>query len=129
MLFENSIKSGTLQMIQPFIDKVNFSHLLRLFYHRIKTKFVLGSKQQICHKLEKKNCMLFSRLSSNMASSSFDLQIRGNRISFVETFKLLGEKIDRELKFDEHVTNICKKVNQKSDIISKNGYLFSTKFK
>ena len=64
-----------------------------------------------------------------MVSSNFDLQIRGNRISFVETFKLLGVKIDRELKFDEHVINICKKVNQKSAIISKNGYLFSTKFK
>ena len=25
--------------------------------------------------------------------------------------------IDREFKFDEHVSNICKKVNQKSDII------------
>ena len=73
--------------------------------------------------------MLFSRLSTNMVSSNFDLQIRGNRISFVETFKLLGVKIDRELKFDEHVINICKKVNQKSAIISKNGYLFSTKLK
>ena len=73
--------------------------------------------------------MLFSRLSANMVSSNFDLQIRGIMISFVETFKLLGVTIDRELKFDEQVTNICKKVNQKSSIISKNGYLFSTKFK
>ena len=78
---------------------------------------------------KKTNGMLFSRLSTNMVSSNFYLQIRGNRISFVETFKLLGVKIDRELKFDEHVINICKKVNQKSAIISKNGYLFSTKFK
>jgi hypothetical protein len=73
--------------------------------------------------------MLFSRLSTNLVSSNLDLKIRGNRISFNETFKLLGVTIDRELKFDEHVSNICKKVNQKSAIISKNGSLFSAKFK
>ena len=43
--------------------------------------------------------------------------------SFVETLKLFDVTIDNEVKFDEHVTSICKKVNQKSDIISKNGYL------
>ena len=79
--------------------------------------------------LKKTNGMLFSRLSTNLVSSNLDLKIRGNRISFVETFKLLGVTIDRELKFDEHVSNICKKVKQKSAIISKNGSLFSAKFK
>ena len=79
--------------------------------------------------LKKTNGMLFSRLSTSLVSSNLDLKIRGNRISFVETFKLLGVTIDRELKFDEHVSNICKKVNQKSAIISKNGSLFSAKFK
>ena len=70
--------------------------------------------------LKKTNGMLFSRLSTSLVSSNLDLKIRGNRISFVETFKLLGVTIDRELKFDEHFSNICKKVNQKCAIISKN---------
>ena len=49
-----------------------------------------------------------------MVSSNFDLQYRGNKFFFSEIFKLVGVTIDRELKFDEHVTNICKKKNEKS---------------
>ena len=60
---------------------------------------------------KKTNGILFSRISTNMVSSNFDLQIRVNRISFAETFEILGVTIDRELKFDENVTVICKKLN------------------
>lgn len=57
--------------------------------------------------------MLFSRLSTNLVSSYLDLKIRGNKISLVETFKLFGVETYRELKFDEHISYICKKMNQK----------------
>ena len=77
--------------------------------------------------------------------SSFDQEHQGRHISikFGRTFYILvinlskhkkdvGEQIWVEptfLKFDEHVTNICKKKNQirkANAIISKNEYLFST---
>ena len=56
---------------------------------------------------------------TNLVSSNLDLQIRGNKISVVETFKLVVVQVDLELKFDEHASNICKKINQKCVIISK----------
>ena len=37
---------------------------------------------------------------------------------FVNTFKLLGVTPDREINFDNHVSNVCKKVNQKFAIIN-----------
>ena len=74
--------------------------------------------------MEKTTCMLFPKLSTNLLSSNLDLQIRGNKISFVETFQLLGIKIDRELKFAEHISNICKKENQKCAFISKMDLFF-----
>ena len=43
--------------------------------------------------------------------------------------KLLGVTLDRELNFDNHISIVCKKVNQKCAIISRNSYLFSSKFK
>ena len=49
--------------------------------------------------------------------------------TFADTFKLLGVTLDRELNLDQHVSNVCKKVNQRCAIISRNVYLFSPKFK
>ena len=62
---------------------------------------------------------------TNLVSSNLDLQIRGNKISVVETFKLVVVQVDLELKFDEHASNICKKMNQKCVVIIviKNYYL------
>jgi len=78
---------------------------------------------------KKTNAMLFSRYSSSTVSSNIDLKIRDNHLSFVDTFKLLGVLLDRELNFDDHVSSVCKKVNQKCAIITRNAYLFSPKFK
>ena len=36
-----------------------------------------------------------------------------------ESEKLLGALIDKDLKFDEHVSNLCKKVGQKISMLSR----------
>ena len=65
--------------------------------------------------------------STNLVSSNLNLQIRRNKISDVEIFKLLFVKVDLELKFHEHVSNIFKKVNQ-NVLLSPKIDIFSVKF-
>ena len=76
------------------------------------------------------NAMLFSRYFSSIEPSNIDLlRIKENNITFVDTFKHLGVTLDREFNLDQNVSNVCKKVNQRCAIISRNAYLFSSKFK
>jgi len=73
--------------------------------------------------------MLFTRCTSSVISSNIDLHIQDHKIIIVNTFKLLGVLIDRELNFSNHTLHICKLVNRKCAIISQNKSLFSPKFK
>ena len=72
--------------------------------------------------------LIFSRYSSTNVPSNIGMRIQENHIKFVDTFKLLGVTIDRELNFDNHISIVCNKVNHKCTIISRNAYLFSSKF-
>ena len=89
LLFKNSIKTGNLSKW--------YNRLLSKWLYLIYEAILSEDLDKICSWFEnmrlsinwkKTNGMLFSRLSTNMVSSNFDLQIRGNRITFVETFKL-----------------------------------------
>ena len=44
-----------------------------------------------------------------------------------KSVKLLGVTIDNELKFNEHITNICKKANQKLHALARISHLMCTK--
>ena len=73
--------------------------------------------------------MIFSRYCSSIVPSNIDLRIKENHLIFVDTFKLLGVYLDRELNLNQHFSNVYKKVNHRCAIISRNAYLFSPEFK
>ena len=54
--------------------------------------------------------MMFLGLKSD---SSFILNIGGQQVKQSEQVKLLGVQIDNSLKFDAHVKELCRKINQK----------------
>ena len=54
--------------------------------------------------------MMFLGLKSD---SSFILNIGGQQAKQSEQVKLLGVQIDNSLKFDAHVKELCRKINQK----------------
>ena len=51
------------------------------------------------------------------------------KINFVESTKLLGVILDQRLKFNEHIKNICKKVNSTTTLLVNSNHLFPTKFR
>ena len=56
------------------------------------------------------------------------VRIRGDMMWENRTVKLLGITIDNELKFDEHLTNICIKANRKLTVLTRmRKYLISTR--
>ena len=77
----------------------------------------------------KTNGMLFHYNPNSVDLSEIDLSWRGNRVTFVESFKLLGVTLDQQLTFSQHVTSVCKKSNRMCHIISRCRYLFPTDFK
>ena len=52
-------------------------------------------------------------------SKRYCLHINGNIIVNTDTVKLLGVTIDSKLNFRDHVTHICKKMNQKTGAFSR----------
>ena len=77
----------------------------------------------------KTNAMLFPDISHVLFTVNIELRIKDNQIKFVFKFKLLVITLFRELHLDNHVSNVCKKVNQRCPIISGDAYLFPPKFK
>ena len=61
--------------------------------------------------------------------ASFSLSVGNNNIEIVKTAKVLGVTIDNNLRFEEHILGIRKKINSKALIISRSMNLFSPKFK
>ena len=57
------------------------------------------------------------------------LKFNDEQVKFVDNAKLLGVTIDHLLKFDVHTTNVCKKINSKSYLLSKSIYLFTDKLR
>ena len=66
----------------------------------------------------KTSAMIFSRYISTNVPSKIGLRIQENHIKFVDTFKLVGVSLDRKMNFDNHISIVCKKANQKCAIIS-----------
>ena len=60
--------------------------------------------------VKKTNAMFFSTGKLSAVLSDFFLIIGANVISFTKIVRLLGAIIDDKLKFDCHVSTLCKKV-------------------
>jgi hypothetical protein len=79
----------------------------------------------------KKTIAMHFPLSSHQKKlyKSLDLKFDDVNIEFVENTKLLGVTIDHMLKFDLHSSNLCKKINAKTFLLSKSIFLFTEKFR
>ena len=53
----------------------------------------------------------------------------GEKVFFVEHVKILGVTLDNQLKYDQHINQVCKKVNSKTAMLKKSNSLFPHKFK
>ena len=49
------------------------------------------------------------------------IQIQNNIMSCEETVKLLGINIDYQLKFDQHISNLCRKASQQLNVLKRLG--------
>lgn len=85
------------------IDKVNeeletFSHWCRANSLTVNTS--------------KTKCMLFSTkgVSKDLLYNDFRLDLNGERLGFVDTYRYLGVELDVKLSMDSHVDNTIKKV-------------------
>ena len=54
-------------------------------------------------------------------SKNPSIQIQQNTLSCEETVKLLGIDIDYQLKFDEHISNLCRKASQQLNVMKRLG--------
>lgn len=70
--------------------------------------------------------MVFNRHEIGLPGN---LLLPNGSIEFVSYFKLLGVVLDSKLTFSEHVSSICKKVNSKSFLLSRNTKIFSCSFR
>ena len=78
---------------------------------------------------QKSNAMLFCKQPDLIDFENLNISVDGNRLEFVNTFKLLGVTLDRQLRFEDHFAAVCKKVNYKCYIISRSKHLFNEKFR
>ena len=58
---------------------------------------------------------------TNRHNLSFDLNLKGNKITCEENVKLLGVTVDSQLNFDKHISKICKKASQQLNILKRIG--------
>ena len=60
-----------------------------------------------------------------IGKQSFDhkivFELKGNRIECEHDVKLLGVTIDYELKFDKHISDICKKASRQLNVLKRIG--------
>ena len=59
-----------------------------------------------------------SHLLINNTKESFQIKIGKKTVSNSKYEKLLGVKVDNELNFNEHISSLCKKANQKLNTLS-----------
>ena len=55
----------------------------------------------------------------NNKKESFQIKIGNKTVSNSKYEKLLGVKVDNELNFNEHISSLCKKANQKLNVLSR----------
>ncbi len=79
--------------------------------------------------LSKTHVMHFPTTNRKLELTKNDhIMFNHEKINFVESTKLLGVVIDQRLKFNEHIKNVCKKVNSTILLVNSN-HLFPTKFR
>ena len=54
----------------------------------------------------------------NSNKESFQIKIGNKTVSNSKYEKLLGVKVDNELNFNEHISSLCEKANQKLNVLS-----------
>ena len=77
----------------------------------------------------KTHALLFNyRKKTPINYSTLNLSIDNTLVPFVSNTKILGVIVDNKLKFDLHISAVCKKVNSKVAVINRRAYLFSKPF-
>ena len=74
----------------------------------------------------------FVKIKSNpLFINSHDLNLSLGTVSipFVDQTKILGVVLDDKLRFNHHIISLCKRVNSKVHMLSRNLYLFSIDFR
>ena len=75
-----------------------------------------------------------NKVSLNIGKTSFmvfankkfvipEIMIRNESLSYVEKMKFLGGVLDNNLKFTEHISNVCNKISKLSFIFNKLSYI------
>lgn len=57
--------------------------------------------------------------NKNIDKNSVNIHINGTRLKIENEIKYLGNIIDDKLKFDKNINNVCKKVGQKCNVLSR----------
>ena len=60
-------------------------------------------------------------IGKNTQSKNISFNLNGNIIKTEDEVKLLGVTIDYELKFNSHITNICKKASRQLNVLKRMG--------
>jgi hypothetical protein len=74
---------------------------------------------------------LISFKSNPLFTKSHDLGLSLGTVSipFVDQTKILGVVLDDKLRLNHHIISLCKRVNSKVHMLSRNLYLFSIDFR
>jgi hypothetical protein len=60
-------------------------------------------------------------IGKNTQSKNIFFNLNGNIIKTEDEVKLLGVTIDYELKFNSHITNICRKASRQLNVLKRMG--------
>ena len=60
-----------------------------------------------------------SMLISKQKDANINIDIDGNKVSHYQNIKLLGVNIDSQLTFNDHISEICKKVSQRVGVMTR----------
>ena len=67
-------------------------------------------------------------LASSTNTAKLEISIGDSKIIFLESMNLLGVFIDCRLSFSVHITELCKKINRKTYILSRCFFVYSRNF-
>jgi hypothetical protein len=97
-----SVIQDNLQEDVDRVTKWSFDNKIILNSTKTKTMFVTGK-----------------RLARKFNKSELSIFVQGEKIAEVQSHKLLGVKVDKELNFSDHVDDICKKLVQRIGVLNK----------
>ena len=67
-------------------------------------------------------------LISKQKDANINIDIDGNKVSYYQNIKLLGVNIDSQLTFNDHISEICKKVSQRVGVMTRLHNLIPTPY-